>query len=75
MPIEVLLLERKPVPLNDCPKCGAPFVPAIRGVVQRSPWPWWAMLIPLSRWRRPHCALICNRCKDVVGWEAPFDGT
>lgn len=47
----------------NCPKCGAcPFVPFLRGTVQ-------------STWRRwfglPYCCVICERCKEVVGYEKP----
>jgi len=72
MPVEVLLLERRPVPLLSCPLCGAePFRPFLRGSVQRGPTEapisflraWW-IGVP---W--PYCALICWDCKRIVGWE------
>ncbi|MFL5381283.1 MAG: hypothetical protein ACJ8GN_02030 [Longimicrobiaceae bacterium] len=75
-PIDVLLLDRQPPPLDRCPRCRAdPFEPFLRGQVGRSPWPWWAQLLPLERWRRPHCAVICRRCKNIVGWESPAENT
>jgi hypothetical protein len=66
MPIECVTLEGRPVPINKCPKCGAaPFLPFIRGTVQRrknkffffQPW--------------DYCALICSSCKAIVGYESP----
>lgn len=73
MPIEVTLLERRPVPFTACPSCGAePFRPFLRGQVQRTPFEapvsffraWWRGISFAT------CAAICTDCKDIVGWEA-----
>ena len=70
MPVEYLLLKNAPVPLVTCPKCGAPFEPFLRGLVQRSARRWW-----FGR-RRATCALICWACKEIVGYEwAPYGPT
>jgi hypothetical protein len=62
MPIEYTLLKDKPIPLKDCPYCGEPFEPFLRGQVQSA----------LRRFfKRPYCALICWECKAVVGYEKP----
>lgn len=75
MPIEVTQLEGKPPPFSMCPLCDAEikngsFVDDgtlwMRGQVQRSRHPWYAP------WRtRPHCAVICPACKEIIGWEEP----
>ncbi len=73
MPREYIQLYHAPSPMETCPHCHEPFNPAMRGCVQRSPWdaPWvWLM----SWWHGtpfPYCSLICERCMDVVGYEAP----
>ena len=74
MPWEYGALVDAPVPLATCPKCGAqPFDPFLRGTVQRSERPWWR---PWWGPTRPYCALICWKCKEIVGYESPFvDGT
>lgn len=61
MPIEVERLANQPVGLRRCPECGTrPFNPFMRGQVQ-------------SQWRkffgRPYCCLICETCKEIVGYE------
>ena len=66
MPKEVAQLQNAPVPLKSCPKCRAfPFIPVLRGQIQR----------PKRKWffgkPQPYCALICWRCKDIVGYEDP----
>lgn len=66
MPIECRLLENAPVPIRYCPKChDAPFVPFMRGQVQRS-----KRFLVIGP-KRPYCALICEWCKHIVGWESP----
>lgn len=71
MTSECTQLRNQPVPFKDCPSCGAPFVPFLRGTVQRSHLSlarflaWWRD----ERWC--YCALICSKCKDIVGYEAP----
>lgn len=69
MPIEFSLLLRKPVKLTNCPRCGEPFEPFLRGQVQRTKRSWFG----LGR-RRPYCALICWACKEIVGYEDPEGG-
>lgn len=72
MGLEAVELAKKPAPLDACPGCGVrPFDPFLRGMVGRSPWPWWAWLLPLKRWRRPTFAVICWSCKEIVGYEDP----
>jgi hypothetical protein len=63
MPLEYTLLKDRLVPIWFCPKCFAePFRAFMRGQVQ-------------SGWRKflrlPYCCLICERCKEVVGYERP----
>ena len=63
MPIEYALLKDEPPPLLACPRDGHRSLrPFIRGQVQ-------------STWRRwlglPYCAVICEKCKDIIGWEKP----
>ena len=68
MPIEVLLLAHEPYPVERCPICALPFRAFLRGQVQRSK----RFLGVL--WPRPYCAVICQGCKQIVGWEAPPGG-
>jgi hypothetical protein len=65
MPSEVGLLWDMPSPIDCCPRCHVPFVPFMRGEVQRSQRFLWVL------WRRPYCAVICQACKEIVGWEEP----
>jgi hypothetical protein len=69
MAIECGLLQNAPPPFKKCPKCDADFEPFLRGMVQRSPWPWWNILSIGDA--RPYCALICRACKEIVGYELP----
>jgi hypothetical protein len=71
MPIEVTQLQDKPVPIESCPECGAtPFIPFLRGSVQRGTQPWWlAWRFWVTAPTRPYCALICSTCKEIVGYE------
>jgi hypothetical protein len=72
MPIEFTLLKDAPVPLSQCPKCGAsPFSPFMRGQVQRSKWSWDWLVSVFTRRPFAYCALICRHCKEVVGYESP----
>ena len=65
MPTEFTLLAGARVPLGACPHCGAaPFVPFLRGIVQRNVHAWGGR-------RQDYCALICSTCKDIVGYESP----
>lgn len=58
------------VPVRKCPACGVePFAAFLRGQIGRPSFPWWAWFLPLERWRRPHLAIICWTCKEIVGWE------
>jgi hypothetical protein len=66
MPIEFLQLAGQPQPLKVCPLCEAhPFRAFLWGQVQRSPFKWWQL------WgsHRPYCAVICEECKEIVGYE------
>jgi len=66
MPIEYMLLKDQPVPLSKCPMCDAqPFIPFLRGTVQRSKRRWWIFQ------PQAYCALICSSCKEIVGYESP----
>jgi hypothetical protein len=72
MPKEVLYLQNLPSPIRACPKCGAqPFEPFLRGTVQRSPTKvLWSFRWPfISLVSQPYCALICWKCKEIVGYE------
>lgn len=69
MPIEAVILDALPSPLACCPKCGdAPFRPFLRGQVQRWPYGWRTLWLPLGE-PRSYCALICWACKEIVGYE------
>ncbi len=69
MPIEATLLDGAPVSLASCPRCGdSPFNPFLRGQVQRWPYSWRTLWLPVGP-ARPCCALICWGCKDIVGYE------
>jgi hypothetical protein len=62
MPIEYKQLASYPYAKEVCQKCGQPFPEFMRGQVQ-------------SGWRRffglAYCAVICHKCKQVIGWEKP----
>lgn len=63
MPVEYETLRYRPVPMDRCPGCGLkPFKPFLRGQVHS----YWRKFF-----RRPYCALICLRCKQIVGHEKP----
>lgn len=70
MPVEYRLLKDADVPLQSCPVCQyRPFEPFLRGQVGRSEralfsWPPFKL--------RPHMALICWACKEIVGYESPW---
>jgi len=69
MPAEVLLLEGQPSPITACPKCGdSPFRPFLRGQVQRWPYSWRTLWLPIGP-MRDYCALICWSCKEIIGYE------
>lgn len=65
MPIECRQLEGQPVPWEFCPNCGERFEPFLRGMVQRRRHRWFIC----SPW--PYCCLICESCKEIVGYERP----
>lgn len=69
MPIECELLATMPCNLKTCPKCGAPFRPFLRGLVQRSLLSWAGFQAILRGEYFPYCALICWECKEIVGYE------
>ena len=76
MPAEVAALRDQSEPFDRCPACGAePFKSShMRGMVQRSPrWPWWRRWFFGSKYRgrRDYCAVICNDCEEIVGYESP----
>jgi hypothetical protein len=67
MPIEAAQLEDQPSPIVRCPFCSdEPFRPFLRGLVQRKPFKVlsWPPFKPQA-----YCALICWRCKKIVGYE------
>jgi len=61
MPVEALLLARRPEPFKNCPRCGAPFESFLRGQVARFGW---------FGIRKRVWAVICWSCKEIVGHEA-----
>lgn len=72
MPIEASLLNGTKPPLERCPKCGAePFDPFLRGMVHLSGLR--AIKERLRCWwhgkEYAYCALICWKCKEIVGYE------
>lgn len=72
MPREYTLLCGRPVPLENCPKCGArPFDPFLRGLVQKTGIGFLVELWRAWREKRParYCALICWDCKEIVDYE------
>lgn len=71
MPVEALILASRRPPLERCPECGdKPFRPFLRGQVQRSPWTWKTLWLPIGK-PRPYSCLICWGCKKIVGFEEP----
>lgn len=67
MPIEFTLLDGQACKVTRCTKCHAdPFEPFLRGQIQR--WPYkFLFWIP-----RDYCALICSKCKKIIGYESPW---
>jgi len=68
MPIEYEQLAGTPWPwpMEECPKCG--FTTAYdfqRGCVQRHKRKWGFL------WKQDYCAVICAKCKEILGWESP----
>jgi len=69
MPIEARYLKDAPYPEVKCPNCGTfPLEPFLRGLIQRSPY-WFKWQWPFFGFR-PYCAIICSKCKEIVGYEA-----
>lgn len=69
MPIEVVFLAPLPEHFARCPSCGAaPFQGFMRGEVQRHPYGWKKLWLPIGE-PRPYCAVICSQCKEIVGYE------
>lgn len=67
MPIECTLLEKAPYRFERCPKCNEPFPEFMRGQVQRARRFLWIL------WKQPYCAVICHKCKRIIGWESPAE--
>ncbi len=63
MPIEYTQLRDRPMTVIACHECGWRLAdPFMRGMVQS----WWRRLLGMS-----YCAVICENCKNIVGWEKP----
>jgi hypothetical protein len=66
MLIECKLLRNAPPAFQRCPKCGAaPFTHLMRGQVHRGKR--WFLIGP----RRDYVTVICQNCKEIVGYESP----
>jgi len=63
MPWEYGALQEQSQPLDKCPLCGAQFQCFLRGMVHNT----WRKLI-----RTEYCAVICQECKEIVGYEQPY---
>lgn len=76
MPIEYEQLLHEPTlvekqgHLRFCPACAEPFEPFLRGCVQR---PRWVARIISFFTRIPpvYVAVICQKCKQIIGYEGP----
>jgi hypothetical protein len=68
-PISALRLDGAPTGIETCPNCGAAFEPFLRGQVARDMRSPWRYILGLLGRRRPALALICRRCKEIVGYE------
>jgi len=62
MPIECEKLRHTPISMSRCPKCFEPSPAFLRGQVQST----WRKILGLK-----YCAVICHRCRYIVGWEKP----
>ena len=62
MPIETFLMKRLPFAKEICPKCGERFPEFLRGQVQS---------FIRKTFGLPYCAVICHKCKNIIGWEKP----
>ena len=65
MPEEYALLKGAPYALERCPNCGKLHPEFNRGLVHRSKR--WFLLGP----KRDYCAVICDKCHRIIGWESP----
>ncbi len=66
VPKESGMLRGEPELFLVCPRCESkPFGSFMRGIVQRG-WQWWR---PWRRRPERYCAVICDRCQHIVGWE------
>ena len=65
MTVEYKLLKGEPSAIPTCTKCGYFEPNFMRGMIQRS-----ERLFGFL-WNRPYCAVICNKCKNIIGWEYP----
>ena len=62
MPVETTLLKNYPYAKEKCHKCGELFPEFIRGLVQSDIRRFFGL---------PYCAVICHKCKNIIGWEKP----
>ena len=62
MPTESWLLKGAPHTVKKCKHCGAEHPDFLRGQVQSS----WRRFFGLA-----YCAVICHKCKKLIGWERP----
>ena len=75
---EYTLLKNADEPYYACPSCGVrPFSSAgFRGCIQKTGWSlWWTRVVSWLRGtgRPKYCAVICDVCWDIVGYEAPTE--
>ena len=75
MPVETILLLHQGH-FKEWPNCYCDFTPRMRGQVQLIGWKWCLLRIYTrvrgQPWR--YCALICDECEQIVGYEAPGVG-
>jgi hypothetical protein len=64
MPLEYTQLSKQPPSVSHCKRCGYIHPDFLRGTVQRSK-------RNILGQKRHYCAVICNRCNRIVGWESP----
>lgn len=63
MSAEYTALKGKPLPVKICPEClKEPKEYFNRGNVQNG---------FRKFFRRPYCAIICEHCMEIIGWEKP----
>jgi hypothetical protein len=66
MPIECEKLRLTPLAMNKCTKCFESSPDFMRGQVQS----FWRRILGLK-----YCAVICRRCREIIGWEKPKNGS